>query len=209
MSAYVTLAELVSMAPTSGGQYHWVSMLSPPSSRKFLGYMTGWLTTAGWLALVTSAAYLTGTMVQGLISLTRPSYLSEMQNWHGTLLLWAIVLFCYGINTAFGSLLAKFEGVVLVLHICGFFAILFPLIFVGEHSDSETVFDNFLNLGGWQTQGLSFCIGLIGNAFAFLGSDGVIHVRTPYEAASSTANSPFTLSCQKKSAAPQLWSPGR
>lgn len=28
-------------APTSGGQYHWVAMLAPPSCRNFLSYITG------------------------------------------------------------------------------------------------------------------------------------------------------------------------
>ena len=28
-------------APTSGGQYYWVSMLAPPYCRKFLSYITG------------------------------------------------------------------------------------------------------------------------------------------------------------------------
>ncbi|KAF6231190.1 hypothetical protein HO173_010522 [Letharia columbiana] len=30
LSVFLTLAEATSMAPTSGGQYHWVSMLAPP-----------------------------------------------------------------------------------------------------------------------------------------------------------------------------------
>lgn len=54
---FTVLAELASMcaplghpvratvdsfrAPTSGGQYHWVSMLAPPSMSKFLSYITG------------------------------------------------------------------------------------------------------------------------------------------------------------------------
>jgi hypothetical protein len=28
-------------APTSGGQYHWVSEFAPPSLQKFLSYVTG------------------------------------------------------------------------------------------------------------------------------------------------------------------------
>lgn len=164
------------MAPTSGGQYHWVSMLAPPSSRKFLGYLTAWLALTGWQALVASGGYVTGTMMQGLILLTHPEYGTAMQNWHGTLLFWGVVLLGFGINSALGSLLAKFEGLVLVVHLLGFFAIMLPLALLSEHGDSAAVFNNFYNLGDWQTQGLSFCIGLLGNVFAFLGADGAIHV---------------------------------
>ncbi|KAI1325661.1 putative GABA permease [Xylariaceae sp. FL0255] len=176
LSVFATLSELVSMAPTSGGQYHWVSMLAPPSSHKFFGYITGWLTITGWQALVASGSFVTGTLIQGLILLTHPGYAEHMQNWHGTLLFWAVVLASYGINAAAGSLLAKFEGFILVLHILGFFAVVFPLALLSEHVTAKDVFDTWLNMGGWQTQGLSFNIGIIGSVFAFLGGDGAIHM---------------------------------
>ncbi|KAH7110959.1 hypothetical protein EDB81DRAFT_831331, partial [Dactylonectria macrodidyma] len=46
LSVFSTLCELVSIAPTSGGQYHWVAMLAPRWCSKFLSYITGWLTLA-------------------------------------------------------------------------------------------------------------------------------------------------------------------
>ncbi|KAI8955179.1 putative GABA permease [Xylaria longipes] len=176
LSVFATLSELVSMAPTSGGQYHWVSMLAPSSCRKFLGYLTGWLAITGWQALVASGGFVTGTMIQGLILLTHPEYANVMKNWHGTLLLWAVVLISYGINTAVGSLLAKFEGLVLVLHILGFFAVVLPLSFLSPHGSAKDVFDTWANSGLWQTQGLSFSVGIIGSVFAFLGGDCAIHM---------------------------------
>lgn len=119
--------------------------------------------------MVASGGYVTGTMIQGLIVLTQPSYLVRWQNWHGTLLFWAVVFLAVAINTIVGSLLAKFEGFVLVLHVLGFFAVIFPLLMLGEHADSKFVFQTFMNLGGWRTQGLSFCVGVLGNVFAFIG----------------------------------------
>ncbi|MCJ1325156.1 hypothetical protein MMC10_001818 [Thelotrema lepadinum] len=50
---FITMAELASMAPSSGGQYHWVFILAPRSMRKGLSFLTGWLTTIGWQATVT------------------------------------------------------------------------------------------------------------------------------------------------------------
>jgi Amino acid permease len=38
---YVSLAELGSMIPTSGGQYFWVAVLAPPKYRNYLSYITG------------------------------------------------------------------------------------------------------------------------------------------------------------------------
>ncbi|KAI0539679.1 amino acid/polyamine transporter I [Xylaria digitata] len=176
LSLFATLSELVSMAPTSGGQYHWVSMLAPPSCRKFLGYLTGWLTLTGWQALVAAGAYLTATMIQGLIILTHPGYLATIQNWHSTLLFWAVILFSFSINICIGSVLAKLEGVFLVIHILGFFAVILSITIIGQPSNPEAVWDTWLNLGGWPTQGLSFSIGVIGSVVAFVGADGAIHM---------------------------------
>jgi len=37
----ISMAEMASMAPTSGGQYHWVSEFSPYKYQKFLSYIIG------------------------------------------------------------------------------------------------------------------------------------------------------------------------
>lgn len=174
LAIFSTLGELASMAPTSGGQYHWVSMLAPPSSRNFLSYITGWLTVAGWQALVASGGFLCGTLIQGLIVLNHPGYVFE--RWHGTMLFWAVLLLAIFVNTIISSLLPKIEGVILILHVLGFFAVMIPLVYMAPHGSASDVFTLFLNEGGWSTQGLSFFVGLLGSVFSFLGTDGVIHM---------------------------------
>lgn len=74
------------------------------------------------------------------------------------------------------SVLAKIETLILILHIVGFVAILIPLVYLAPHSSPQQVFTVFANAGGWPTQGLSFFVGLVGLVFAFLGTDGVIHI---------------------------------
>jgi choline transport protein len=41
LALIASLAETASMAPTSGGQYHWVSEFAPPSFQKSLSYIVG------------------------------------------------------------------------------------------------------------------------------------------------------------------------
>ena len=153
--------------------------------------MTGWLTCAGWQAEITTAAFFTGTLIQGMLVENHASY--GFQRWHGTLLTWAAILLAVAFNTVLSPALPKVEGMVLVLHILGFVAILIPLVYLAPHSTPSEVFAVFLNGGGWSSQGLSFFIGLVGNATAFLGrlqtltsfyiranldegTDGAIHV---------------------------------
>lgn len=41
LAVMTPLAELASMAPTASGQYHWVFILAPKSTRKMMSYLTG------------------------------------------------------------------------------------------------------------------------------------------------------------------------
>ena len=187
---------LIPRAPISAGQYFWVSMLAPPSAQRFLSYMTGmwegagsprekvsnpvvgWMTVLGWQALVASTAYISGTLIQAVVVLTTPSY--EPHNWHGTLIVFAVL--CWGmlINTSARKLLPVLEGPILCVHILGFFGVLVPLVVLSSHRASSDVWGAFENAGGWPTEGLSTMIGLLMSIFLFTGVDGAIHVCYPH-----------------------------
>ncbi|OJJ48710.1 hypothetical protein ASPZODRAFT_62028 [Penicilliopsis zonata CBS 506.65] len=173
-ATFITFAEMVSMAPTSGGQYHWAMMLAPRSSFRFTGFLAGYLTTFGWQASVAAVGYMMGNMIQGLIVLTHPTY--EPQAWHLTLLMFLTLACAAFVNVAASGLLPKVERLALVLHILGFFAILIPLVYLGEHNSAQFVFTSFLNGGHFETQGLSFMVGMTGSMFAFTGADAAFHM---------------------------------
>ena len=80
------------------------------------------------------------------------------------------------INTLVSTVLAKIETLILILHIAGFLAILVPLVYLAPHSSPQEVFGVFVNAGGWPTQGVSFFVGIVGIVFAFVGTDGAIHI---------------------------------
>ncbi|KAI1340854.1 putative GABA permease [Xylariaceae sp. FL0016] len=182
MSTFLVLSELASMAPTAGGQYHWVFLLAPKSYRRFLSFITGWTTFAGWQALTASSAYLDSTLLQGVIVLANPSF--HPKPWHTMLMYWAVLVFAVFINTVASKTLAHFESLILILHIIGFFATLIPLVYLGPHADAS-IFTTFYNEGGWSTQGLSFMVGLPAVAFSLLGSDSAIHMAEEIKDAST------------------------
>ena len=122
---------------------------------------------AGWQASVAASSFITGTLVQGLVELADPDYTPKP--WHATFFLYGTLLICVVVNTVIGSALPKVETGLFILWVMGFFACLIPLVCLAPHSSSQAVFKTFLNGGGWNTQGLSFFVGLSGNAFAFLG----------------------------------------
>lgn len=89
--------------------------------------------------------------------------------------MWAAIALALGINIVGGKLLPRLELVILVIHILGYFAILIPLTYMGDHKTNQEVFKEFVN-GGFSTDGLSWFVGMTGCAFAFAGGDAAVHV---------------------------------
>ncbi|CAG8146698.1 unnamed protein product [Penicillium salamii] len=181
---FLSLAEMASMAPTSGGQYHWVSEFAPPSCQKFLSYITGWLCAMGWQCAIVSIAYLAGTIIQGLIVLNHPGY--NFQRWPGTLLVIAITLFSIIFNTFLAKRLPFVEVLILILHVCGLFAIIIPLWVLGPQRSAKRVFTEFNNGGAWDSAGTATLVGFSTTITALIGYDCAVHMSEEIKDASET-----------------------
>jgi choline transport protein len=83
--------------------------------------------------------------------------------------MYAILLVVVLVNTAAAKLLPKIEGAILVIHIVGFFAILIPLVHLAPYGSPASVFTEFVNIGGYSSNGLAFFIGLISTNLPFVG----------------------------------------
>ncbi|KAK5111657.1 hypothetical protein LTR62_004762 [Meristemomyces frigidus] len=175
MSVYTVISELASLAPIAGGQYYWVYMLAPPRYKTVCSYVIGWLTSLAWIATVATETLFAGTMIQGVIVLDNPSYSGKP--WQGTLLTWAVILGCIFVNVVIPQWLPKFEVFILVFHIAGFIAILTTLLVMTPTLGSNaSVWLTSFNTGGWPTQGLSYCVGFLGNVATFVGADASVHL---------------------------------
>lgn len=174
LSVYTVIAELASMAPIAGGQYYWVYMLAPMRWKKVSSYLIGWLTSLAWIATIATETIFLGTMIEGLISLNNPDF--AQQRWQNTLLAWASVAGTFFINVVVPNILPRFEIFMLVLHLAGFVAITATLLALSPKKSADFVFHTSLNEGGWPSQGLSYCVGFIGNIATFVGADASVHM---------------------------------
>ncbi|KAJ8123102.1 hypothetical protein ONZ43_g868 [Nemania bipapillata] len=170
------------MAPTAGGQYHWVAMIAPESSAAFLTYLSAWVTTLSWQAMTITASYTSATLLQGLVALTNQSYVPR--SWHTILLMWALTLIVVAINLTTSRTLARIEGLILMLHLAGFFGVLIPLIYFAPHNDPSFVFTTFSNNGGWDSQTLAFLVGFPNVATTLIGADCAVHMSEEIHSAS-------------------------
>lgn len=152
-----SMAEMGSMAPTSGGQYHWVSEFSPRKFQRFLSYLMGWMCSLGWQTGATNTALLSGLQIQGLVVLNYPDYVPK--RWHSTLLAFAVGGFACLMNTVFARFIPAVERVCLVIHCAGFVATLIILwATTPVKADASAVFGEFYN-GGWPSTGISTLVG--------------------------------------------------
>lgn len=93
----------------------------------------GWICVLGWQTGAAAGAFLTGTMIQGLLVLNYPTYVYE--SWHGTLLMIAMGLFSVFFNTVLARKLPMIEGLVLMVHIGAFFGIIVTLWVLAPRAD--------------------------------------------------------------------------
>ena len=194
LSVYTVISELASLAPIAGGQYYWCYMLAPERYKTIFSYVIGWLTSLAWIATVATETLFAGTIIQGIMILDDPNYASTP--WQGTLLTWAVILGCILINVVIPAWLPRIEVLVLVFHIAGFIAIVATLVRYPYYSETMVIADSIceqwamtpeyrsatgvwatsLNEGGWPTQGLSYCVGFLGNVATFVGADASVHM---------------------------------
>ncbi|GAB7356488.1 hypothetical protein MBLNU459_g7247t2 [Dothideomycetes sp. NU459] len=164
----LSMAEMASMAPTAGGQYHWVSEFAPPKYQKFLSYIVGWMCVLGWQT--------------GLIAINIDGY--SLPGWHATLLTIAIVLFSIFFNTVLIRKLPLLEAYMLVIFFFSFFTIIIVLWVMGERGNAKEIFTTFSDNAGWGNVGLSTLVGILAPFATLLGSDSACHLSEELKSAS-------------------------
>lgn len=68
------------------------------------------------------------------------------------------------------------EGIVLFIHVFGFFAIIIPLWAMAPKAPASEVFGSFSNFGGWNSIGTACFVGTIAATGSFAGSDAPVHL---------------------------------
>lgn len=87
-------------------------------------------------------------MLQGVIIISYPDSYNP-QRWHGTLIAMAITILVALFNIFLAQHLPLVEGLILVLHLTGFVAILVPLWVMAPRTPSSQVWTSFVDGGPW------------------------------------------------------------
>ncbi|KAF2717100.1 amino acid transporter [Polychaeton citri CBS 116435] len=179
-----SLAEMESMAPTSGGQYHWVSEFAPPQYQRILSYGSGYMSTIGWLAGLTSAFYVSALQIEAMIEVTQPNFV--FSNWAMTLIMIGLTILTAVMNTYASSALPAIQTWSLFAHLIGFLVVIIPLWALCPKNSSYDVFLNFQNNSGYSSMGTAYMVAQVSVMYCNLGSDSVVHISEEVKDASLT-----------------------
>ena len=163
-----SVAEMASLQPVAGAQYHWTYHLAPKRVRRFMCYMQGWATWFGYVALLASIANSVIIQLEGLIQFTNPDYVPG--GWHTSVMVIALCVLEGMLNVFAFQLVPWVEMTGGVLHVAMFvvFVILFPVM--GTRHTSDILFYDSTTSGWADKPAVSWNLGMITLTWALTGT---------------------------------------
>ncbi|RGP63738.1 choline transport [Fusarium sporotrichioides] len=162
----LSLAELASVYPTAGGQYHLTSILAPERFSKGLSYTCGMLGVFSWISIGSSIALIVAQAIMALVIQYHPDL--SVKTWHYFLLYVAV----HGLAVLYNLFLAQKTEWIYKLT---FTSIACPAR-TNASVNSSFVWTTFYNNSKLWPDGICFLTGLSGPSFMLIGLDATMHL---------------------------------
>lgn len=176
-----SLAEMASMLPIAGAQYHWTAHLARSRHARFITWLQGWTTWFAWISLVCGSANFTAYILQGIAIMNYPEYNPE--RWHTTLIIFALMLVQTLMNLYTWRCIPILEVIAGILHIVLFVIFIAVLLAMAPKQSAKFVFlESTPPSSGWTSTFISWNLGLIAPVWGFVGFDGTIHMSEEVQA---------------------------
>ncbi|TFK61724.1 APC amino acid permease [Pluteus cervinus] len=178
----LSMAEVCSAHPTSGGPYFWAAMLSKPENAAFASWITGWFNLLGQVAVTTGISFACATFISTLCTLKTDFEPSPKT----TIGIYAAVLFTQGLTNTFGvRLLHHLNNISVWWHAVGTTSLIIAILAKApSHQSAEFVFQTFLDGtgapgDGWGTRASHayvVVIGILMAQYTLTGFDASAHM---------------------------------
>ncbi|KAL0136402.1 amino acid permease-domain-containing protein [Mucor lusitanicus] len=171
----LSLAEICSAYPVTGGLYIWVSRLAPPEWVPIMCWLTGWCNWLGLTVAITSADLGLAQFMSSVIGITNPDYDAGIYWQYGIFL---VILFVHGvINSMHVKYNGFFNQTSLYWHLVGtLLIIIVALVLTPNKPSAKFVFTQFENLTGFSSNSYAFLIGLLQSQYTLSGFDSAAHM---------------------------------
>ncbi|KAF3031615.1 hypothetical protein E8E11_001899, partial [Didymella keratinophila] len=170
----LSLAEMTSMAPHAGCQFHWINVFAPRSIRTPLSFLVCLITALCQIAATASGPSLVGTLVQASIMKIWPQYIPS--SGETTFIIIGVTGAIWAISVKGARLLPSLQLYMFALHFFG--GLLFLLIF-WKHSPKATIWltlTSFTNGAGWSNDILAWMVGQTSAVYAYSSFDAPMHI---------------------------------
>ncbi|GAA0158234.1 hypothetical protein LIER_15317 [Lithospermum erythrorhizon] len=178
----LSMSEICSSYPTSGGLYYWSAKLAGPNWAPFASWVTGWFNVVGQWAVTTSVDYSLAEMIQVMILLATGGKNGggyEASKYVVIALHAGILLTHAVLNSLSISWLSFFGKVAAAWNILGVFIlmIIIPVV-TPDRADAKFVFTHFNtdNGDGIHSKFYIFTLGLLISQYTILGYDASAHM---------------------------------
>ncbi|CAE6451892.1 unnamed protein product [Rhizoctonia solani] len=170
----VSLSELASAMPNSGGQYYWAGQIAPKKHARLLAFLTGALSWAGSVFASSSVTLALASSLVGLYALGHPEF---------TISPW-MVFVTYQLVNAFGLLFNCIHRILPVLSTGSLYISIISWLVIttvvpamsNTKQSVQFVFATFINQTGWNNNSLAFIAGLISPSWCFAALDVATHM---------------------------------
>ncbi|EXJ66481.1 uncharacterized protein A1O5_10633 [Cladophialophora psammophila CBS 110553] len=169
----LTIAEFISAYPTTGGQYHWTSILAPPSVKRVASYMTGFLSWCSWLTITASTQSAMAMCIFAIVINAKPT--TVIHKWEYFLIFQGQNITAHLINLLFQRHLTKLYFFGFLLSLVAIPVISVTLLATSTKASSEFVWTTVVADYGWPT-GVQFLFALTAPVQAFCAVDGAVHL---------------------------------
>ncbi|KIJ50209.1 hypothetical protein M422DRAFT_224818 [Sphaerobolus stellatus SS14] len=178
MTVGMSMAELGSAAPTSGGLYFWTYKYASSDTRDLLCWIVGYANTLGTVSAVASVDW--GCAVQVMAAVTIASKDQSFVPTAGqTYLVYLAILATSGIVCSLATkTLARLQSIYVVLNIalCLALIIVLPILTPSSKKNHASfALGNFTNLNGWPN-GFAFFLSWLAPAWTIGGFDSSVHI---------------------------------
>ncbi|TFB00474.1 Choline transport protein [Trichoderma ghanense] len=171
-SAAVTLAELASVYPTAGGQYHFTSIMAPKRFNRSISYVCGMMATVSWVICSASVASITSLCIASIAEFYG-GY--KASNWQLFLISQGLNIFALGYNLFLMKKTGWLHNAAFFLTLSTFLVICIVCLARADKQSSTWVWANFEPSSGWPPA-VSFFVGLSTHAYMFGGLDSALHL---------------------------------
>ncbi|KAF2456314.1 putative amino acid permease [Lineolata rhizophorae] len=168
------LAEIASAFPSSGGQYHFAFMVSPPSIRAPVAFIMGWLSVLAWGLTTASAVIVVAQITSSVAAFNNPGY--EPTQWQIYLMSALAIILCGTVACLLPKLLPLVNQSFFAFSLLGF-VVSFVAVLAGSDTkqSGDVVFVEFINNTGW-SDGTAFMVAVGTCMYSFLATDATTHI---------------------------------